>query len=98
MLFAALYLAPSPETVTGSPTESFHIDFLSVSGQNCNIINVTAVEAFPPMAALAKAVIKANGMAAAVNVCHKHSSDVNMADNKASGGSLTSIGIAYLCT
>lgn len=46
---------------------------------------VTAVEAFPPMAALATAVLRANRMTDQVKVINKHSTDVAISDGKDAG-------------
>ncbi|KAK9868471.1 hypothetical protein WJX84_007692 [Apatococcus fuscideae] len=45
---------------------------------------VTAVEAFPPMAALAEAVIETNGLGNLVNVINKHSSDLTVSLSRSS--------------
>ena len=51
---------------------------------------VTAVEAFPPMAALAEAVIETNGLGNLVNVINKHSSDLTVSLSRSSGTHLQS--------
>ena len=52
---------------------------------DCEGISVTAIEAFPPMAALAKTIVEANGMADAIKVINKHSSDVSVTDSSDPG-------------
>ncbi|KAK9832356.1 hypothetical protein WJX74_007506 [Apatococcus lobatus] len=56
------------------------VNALQAQGQDVGEKTVTAIEAFPPMAALAKAVLRANGMTDEVQVISKHSSDVTVFD------------------
>ena len=58
---------------------------LAYAGQQGHAGMVTAVEAFPPMAALAKAVVAANELTSSIQVIHKHSTDLTISDSPASG-------------
>lgn len=55
------------------------------AGQGVEKDAVTAIEAFPPMAALASVVLHANGMSDQVKVINKHSTDVTVADSHNAG-------------
>lgn len=55
------------------------------AGHSVEKDTVTAVEAFPPMAALANTVLRGNGMTEQVKVINKHSTDVVVSDGADAG-------------